>query len=87
MTFARFQGIVQDNVDLEAGDVSVIAGDDERDTVSVRAWTGGCADFGLRLTADQAIKLGQLLIAAGEDTKTRQLAPTDAGTDEGEGSS
>jgi hypothetical protein len=83
--FKRHAGVVHDTVLLPAenyGDVTVIAGDHDDDDVSLRVWVGGLMDVGLRVTAAQAIAIGRLLVAAGEDTASRQKSPADAGTEE-----
>jgi hypothetical protein len=81
--FERYEGHIHDRVEVGDVDICVIAGDDEADDVSFRAASPG-HDSSLRLTAMQAIRLGLLLVAAGEDTLSRQRAPKDAGTDETE---
>lgn len=69
---ARFEGVVHDRVECpETGslfDVSVIGADadDRTNTISLRA-SGLGVDLGLRLSRDQARRIGELLIQAADD--------------------
>ena len=84
----RHEGQVHDRVvvvdgdgDL-VGDVTVLAGSEETDTVSVVVHGFVHASFSLRPAL--AARLGHILIEAAADTLSRRVAPKDAGTDEGE---
>ncbi len=74
--------VVDDDGDY-VGDVTVLAGADETDTVSLMAH-GTLIHASFELQPAQAVRLGRILMAAGEDTLSRLLAPKDEGTDESE---
>jgi hypothetical protein len=83
----RHEGKVHDRVTVKDeeggyfGDVTVLAGEDESGTVAVMSHSQ-FLHASYSLTPEEAIRLGRILVAAGEDTLSRPRAQKDAGTDE-----
>lgn len=75
--------VVLDDDQDYVGDVTVLAGEDESDTVSLMAH-GSLIHASYQLAPELAIHLGRILIAAGEDTMSRPRPTKDIGTDESE---